>query len=239
MATGPVSVSEAEGVVFIRGADIKLGPRVPVGGLKASLLAWYKMDETSGDRADSTGNYNLTAWSNPGSAAGVIGNCVECTFAGNTILTTAVGKAWDGKLSVSLWVKRDANPPAQQDFFWISESVVDATALLGFSVRAGGLLAVHHGTVIETAPSNIGSWYHVVWTFEGASNKYAYYVNNSLVASGTEAQTNSHSDNQIFLCHGASRFDGYLDLVGVWKRVLSAQERADLYNAGAGLDYPF
>lgn len=32
-------------------------------------------------------------------------------------------------------------------------------------------------------------------------------------------------------------FDGLIDQVGIWKRVLTAQERTDLYNAGAGLSY--
>src|SRR5206468_1328963 len=33
--------------------------------------------------------------------------------------------------------------------------------------------------------------------------------------------------------------DGRLDGVGFWKRVLTANERADLFNGGVGVEYPF
>ena len=33
-------------------------------------------------------------------------------------------------------------------------------------------------------------------------------------------------------------FDGLIDEVGLWRRVLTAQERTDLWNGGAGLTYP-
>ena len=37
----------------------------------------------------------------------------------------------------------------------------------------------------------------------------------------------------------ASRYwDGLIDEVGFWKRILTAQEKTNLYNAGAGLAYP-
>lgn len=33
--------------------------------------------------------------------------------------------------------------------------------------------------------------------------------------------------------------DGRLDGIGIWKRVLTAQERTELYHGGVGLQYPF
>jgi hypothetical protein len=33
--------------------------------------------------------------------------------------------------------------------------------------------------------------------------------------------------------------DGRLDSVSIWKRMLTAAERTQLYNSGNGLDYPF
>ena len=38
---------------------------------------------------------------------------------------------------------------------------------------------------------------------------------------------------------GLSYLNGRLDSVSIWKRVLTASERTQLYNAGNGLDYPF
>jgi len=34
-------------------------------------------------------------------------------------------------------------------------------------------------------------------------------------------------------------FDGMIDEVGVWSRLLTSDEVTTLYNAGAGLSYPF
>jgi hypothetical protein len=36
---------------------------------------------------------------------------------------------------------------------------------------------------------------------------------------------------------GTRYLDGRVDNVGFWKRVLTAQDRTDLYNSGKGLDY--
>jgi hypothetical protein len=38
---------------------------------------------------------------------------------------------------------------------------------------------------------------------------------------------------------GLSWLNGRLDGVSIWKRILAAAERTQLYNSGSGLDYPF
>ncbi len=38
---------------------------------------------------------------------------------------------------------------------------------------------------------------------------------------------------------GGNDLIGRVDEITIWKRLLTTQEKADMYNAGAGLAYPF
>ena len=59
----------------------------------------------------------------------------------------------------------------------------------------------------------------IAWTSGGRDSTGAFYIGNS-------ADT-------------FSAFDGVIDEVGLWSKVLSATEITDLYNSGAGFAYPF
>jgi hypothetical protein len=85
---------------------------------------------------------------------------------------------------------------------------------------------------------SLGTWYFVVGWHDSVNNQIGIQVN-----SGT-ANTTSHStgvtDNNTVLAIGAydsvpnHTFNGRIDEVGFWKKVLTAQERTDLYNSGLG-----
>lgn len=87
----------------------------------------------------------------------------------------------------------------------------------------------------------VNQWYYVVATFKiGEQN---IYVNNILY--GTSALTGQivASTNNVMIGiqdTGLNNpFNGLIDEIGIWNRVLSQREITQLYNGGRGLSYPF
>lgn len=107
----------------------------------------------------------------------------------------------------------------------------------GSSFAAGGALTIGAGTVTN------GVWYHLVGICDFSIPQLQVYVNNvskgtstpSVVAGSSAAQFSIAADTR------ATRpsIDGLIQRCGYWKRALTADEVALLYNGGAGLDYPF
>ena len=79
---------------------------------------------------------------------------------------------------------------------------------------------------------------------DAASNTTNIQVNDGTVDSvshsgGVYNGTADFALGALFIGTPSYHFDGLVDEVGFWKRVLTSQERTDLYNSGSGLEYPF
>ncbi len=91
------------------------------------------------------------------------------------------------------------------------------------------------GTVIK-----LGVWQHVVVTYDAnASPRFTFYVDGAPVsASGTESVgapgvSSAHARIGNWANANSNNFVGRIDEVEIFNRVLTAQEAADLYNAGS------
>jgi hypothetical protein len=49
----------------------------------------------------------------------------------------------------------------------------------------------------------------------------------------------AHPTAEFQISLQSNRWNGMVDEVGFWKRVLTPAERAEIYNSGAGKTYPF
>jgi hypothetical protein len=99
------------------------------------------------------------------------------------------------------------------------------------------------GTLVSVTASNFGAlstgtWYHTVLTFNNISKAAVLYVNTtSNTATGSGNVPASSSEFWIGRDSGQGFWDGRMDQVGLWKKVLSSSEVSQLYNGGAGLSY--
>jgi len=89
-----------------------------------------------------------------------------------------------------------------------------------------------------------GVWYHVAVTRVQSTGVVTFYVNGSVQGSpqstGRTADLLNSPDAFGGGCYGGTgNFDGMIDEIGVWSRALTDAEVTQLYNAGAGLQYPF
>ena len=220
------------------------GASDPIGdALRADVVAYYTLGSTadSGPNGYTLTNNNATAF-----GAGKVGNCATFNDAGNTSLSRA-GADLDittTDFAFSFWIKTTA------DDDWIFTKGVNA-ASRGYWCYTGAnltftLLSAGASFSFTTAGATLNddAWHHVVVNadrdalidiyVDGVNRKSASVA----VASGN---LTTATDFYLAQLHGDTTaiLDGSLDEFGFWRRLLTADEIAHLYAAGAGVSlYP-
>lgn len=85
-----------------------------------------------------------------------------------------------------------------------------------------------------------GGWHHILVTYDrdGDMTLYVDGVNDGSWDISGVGDIDNSEDTYIGNRDGGNHFfDGYIDEVGIWHRVLTATEIASLYNSGDGLSY--
>lgn len=219
--------------------------------LTDNLLAYYQLDEASGaDAIDATGNGKTgTETGTVGTVAGLISTARGLMGGASNYFTSAITLTYNHDYSFSLWVKFNSTATTQQDI--LCNNTTGGTIVFGlnispdnnfsFGVWKNGSAAIR-ATKATPATFDTSHWYHLVGTFNAATNKLNVWVDG---VKGTEATyTNGAASStaniyigRFYLVGGSERH--YLDEIGVWDKVLSDAEISSLYNSGNGLTYPF
>ncbi|MBI3335907.1 MAG: laminin G domain-containing protein [Candidatus Portnoybacteria bacterium] len=221
--------------------------------LTTSLNAYWNLYEASGTRADSAGSNNLadnnTVTQNAGVPRGTTGTVPTAAGRGKSSIAgqfTAANSEFlsmpgpliaSGNFSIAAWVY----PGAFGNKYIMSQGTA-ATDRIIFNVNNfppnNARCSVDGVGFVQTTTDLIANtWYWVLCTYDGTNVRV--YVNNSLEATG--AQTANYTATLFYIgqntAGGAYTWDGRISKVGVWTKVLSAQERTDLYNSGRGNSY--
>jgi len=155
----------------------------------------------------------------------------------------------DIDFTCSLWFKResfsaDAVPFGGGKAFGLTLStyffLIGADGRLFFMFGDGGVNAY-----TPTTPYNDTNWHHVIGWHDAAANTINLQVDGGAVfSSNTGGAFPSSIDGPSGIGRGyysnvMTYFDGLIDEVGLWRRLLTPAERTALYNAGNGVTYPF
>lgn len=212
--------------------------------LTNGLTAYWKLDETSGNRADSWGTNTLTSVNSTGATNGIISNGAKFTPPTTNSLTALDGPDIrnGGQLTISAWVKLT-------NITEISGIVTkDASGAREYSLLCNGnwQFNIFNGTTVLRAQVNSGvspatnAWFHIVGSYDSA-NVYIQ-VNNGTVAQAARTGAHGNSTSALSIGNDASTTgriaNGIVDEVGIWNRILTAAEVAELYNSGAGRTLP-
>jgi hypothetical protein len=228
--------------------------------LTTNLISYWKMDESSGNAADSSGNgYTLTNNNTVSFAAAKINNGADFGASNtNKSLTTANNLGIDGgAMSISCWIKPTALPSSSSDPF--------ATSTFNFAGQSSSASSVQYNLSLANVSGDqrvyfsrwrdsaaiTGAWgsvsvstsafTHVVGTYDGTT--LTVYVNAVAQANTvTQSGTGSGGSTQTSLGDrkgSVAYYPGLVDEVGYWSRALSSTEVTQLYNGGAGIQYPF
>jgi Protein of unknown function (DUF2793)/Concanavalin A-like lectin/glucanases superfamily/Chaperone of endosialidase len=215
---------------------------------RTGLLAFWRMEEASGNRVDSVSGQALVPTGAPGSAAGKTGQAVSFDTGTGKYLTIAdsatlsVGANQD--FSVAAWIYFQATPSGAKGIIGkgnASVSYNNCEYLLGTSgtsllwyVRSANLNA---GITLAAS-----TWYFVVAWYDATADVQYIQVNNGTPAQFANATGSFDSADPVEVGRqpqytGSAAFNGLIDNVMFWKRTLTAGERTELYNSGNGLDY--
>lgn len=216
-----------------------------------SLVSHWKLDEASGDALDAHGSHNLTDTNTVGSAAGKIGNARDFEDANSeyfVIADHADFSAGSSDFTVTAWVKAESLPGENKRILC---KINNAVTLLEYDLFYWGASSTKFAWyikgsgdfLVDSVVPSTGTWYFVVAWYNATTHEQGIQVNNGTASTGTVI--GSPSDTAAPFCIGSvdglatTFWDGLIDEVNFWRRLLTDDEKTALYNGGAGLAYPF
>jgi hypothetical protein len=234
-----------------RGSAVVFGP--DDSWLSDGLVGYWKMDEASGDRSDSSGSdHTLTDNNTVTSAAGKFARAGSFEEENSEYLSKShqAGNSLDinGSLTLSAWINVSSTTDMcagiiakADDSSWQNNQY-----FLGLDCSGGdNLRFAVNNTVSETEivgstdfDSYLGEWRHAVGVFDAAAQEVRLYldaVEDSATVSAPNSSVNT-TDAPVWMGRefGSWHFDGLIDDVRVYNRALSPREIRDLYNWAPG-----
>ena len=210
--------------------------------LTTGLQAYWKLDESSGNAADSSGNGNtLTNTGSTTYVSALINNGASFDTTNKRLSSsTNVNFDWNGDYSWSLWV--NVNSFSTTGYFLDHVTSIGASrrAIIYYDTSGKFRVFASGNEAFGASGFSSGAWHHIVVT--KSSVNWLIYVDNVLQNSTT---SNSISYTGDTVCIGApydtfgANANAKIDEIGTWNRALNTTEIAQLYNGGAGLSYPF
>lgn len=216
--------------------------------LLTNLVAYYNFQGNSNDisgggftNADTAITYN-TSNGIVGQGAGFNGTTSQMLGSAQIIPL--------GAKTISFWSKNTLHPAFAAV---LGNNLVSSTNHgTEIFVTAGGgttyqfFIGMGSGNIFSlTSPSyTAGVWNFFTCTWDGttSANAVKFYVNAGTPTTATASQTETVAAGismRIGSIGGANYFNGALDEIGIWSRVLTAAEVTQLYGNGLGLTYPF
>ncbi len=231
--------------------------------LLTSLNAYYKLDESSGNITDATGNGNTGTNTNTVTfSSGVINN--QANFAGASSQYFSVGDSSSisitGDMSIAGWTKF-TDAPGAFDYTFVEKWSNNADAQKSYTIQwydNAGTKKFFFANSDDgsTAASAEVTWafstateYHVAIVYTASAGSVSFWVNGSQQGTTQSGLKTSIFDGTSAMRIGAGYnstgstvidfMNGSFDEIGIWARVLTSGEISSLYGAGAGLQYPF
>ena len=220
------------------------------------LLAYYTFN---GDATDSYGPYNATENNSPSYGDGKIGNALICVPHATTPEYVAIpdadvfsftdGAGQDQAFSISAWVytanaseegwivnKRAPSTQNEYNFILYENN-------LYLTVFTGGATSNFIGTGYTPYTVPVNTWTHIAGTYDGSETAAGLkvYVNglhypSAEVITGTHTGISNTGSTTVIGVAGdvpvsvPRGWDGKIDLVQIWRRELSYDEIALIYN---------
>ena len=226
--------------------------------LTDNLISYWTLDEASGTRADSHGSNDLTDNNTVASAAGKISNAGDFEKANNEYLSHAdnADLSFSGAdpFTISAWVNLESNDGTMNVVAKFNAAGDTGGYFLRynqglnrFDFRVGADDGASGTNLGQVQANNFGApstatWYFLVAWHDPVNDVLGISVNGTV---NTNAHATNVFDDAGSFCIGrlgdfnGQYWDGLIDEVGLWNRVLTSDERAELYAGGSGLAYPF
>lgn len=234
-----------------------VAPRVTVvlhAAVIDNLVAYWSLGEASGDAIDDHAANDLTDNASVGSAAGKVGNARDFerdnleyfVRADNTDLSVG-----DEDFTICAWLLLESKPSSVDlgalqkttggngEYFlqWRNNDGTDKFAFAVFGSSGFGNFGL--ATADTLGSPSTGVWYFVCGWHDSVNDQLGIQVNNGTAntVSHTAGVFDGTGDFTISGLEFSNYWDGLIDEVGFWKKVLTAGEKTFLYNSGSGRSY--
>lgn len=225
--------------------------------LLTNLIASYELNEASSNALDSHGGLTATETSGTiGASTGPGGVGGSRDFERDETEYFAIADSADLSMgdidfTVEAWCNLESKPAGEMDIISKYETVGNQREYrirwdhifdeFQFLVSSNG--ADTSVTIARWNPApSLATWYQIIAWHDSTANQTAITVNDGTPE--TKAHTGGVFDGTSpFHIGSLGRaaptfyFDGLIAKVRLWKRLLTSDERTQLYNAGAGLAY--
>lgn len=225
--------------------------------LTDNLVAYWRLDEASGTRADATGNgYSLAANGSPVSRTGKLGDACDFVPGSSQYLSTTDAAVYgaitdSAGWTIAGWIYSDDNATREVlgtfstatargviTYFHAAYLVARDLAVQWYDNAGSAVIAASGASMTS------GAWNFIAIKYDTADDKL-YVRTNGTTGTGVSCAGKTFTLNASAFYLGKARVsggtyaDGGLDDIGLWSRALSSAELDSLYNSGAGFAYPF
>jgi len=198
-------------------------------------------------RFDSVGSNHLTDNNTVTSAAGILNGAAQFTSANSEYLNIAdtadLSMAANLDFSMTAWVFLDSKPGG--DNMFILGKMIDgkasnaeyamywATATDNFRAYLSDGAGVTNLQATSFGAPSLSTWVLIAEWYDATADTWNVQVNNGAVDSvanttGSQDTANSFAIGRI-PGDNSAHWNGRIDEVGIWKRILTAEERTTLY----------
>ena len=207
--------------------------------LTDNLVSYWKLDESSGNASDSVGSNTATNNGTATYTAAKINNGIDVNGSSQYFSFATCPQTGSGSFSIAAWVNGDT---ISSNHCIAGFGTGNTLQGVTFDIRGSKLYADFYASTSVTATTTLSTatWYFVVVTYDGTNLRL--YLNTTLDGtSGSVTASIVDGDGAIGRAFWAAGnyFDGRIDEVGMWSRVITGAEMTTLYNGGAGRQYPF
>ncbi len=197
------------------------------------------------DIVDATGNYTPINNGSTDTSSGKINNGRDFNGSSNSINSGVPSNALSGDFSISCWVHADDT--ASQGMLWGDLRAGSVSMFLRINANNIEFRVGSGGTVfspfIQVPFTDTTSYNHIVATHKVSTKTIGLWVNGSKQDTEVYVGTRTNSSYNYFISAFSDGtvafFDGRIDEIGVWSSLLSDSEITELWNSGAGLQYPY
>ena len=146
----------------------------------------------------------------------------------------------DNIWSISVWFKLDTTPNGYDRIMEHWENGLGAERW-SLAFQNNATLFMQHGSdfTVQVINEDVNdtNWHHVVMLYSG-TNVDIYFDGSPAVNFSSTSSVNSSISTWVGSASDSSEpFDGFIDELGIWNRILNTTEIADLYNGGDGLPF--
>lgn len=226
-------------------------------GLLTGLLAYWKLDETSGTTLyDALSNKNITTTGTVnqtgilGKAVDIsLGECIELTYDSTVNFNQS-------QFTLSFWYYPSNTASTLGRNIYLAHvrttsdypfRLIQTSASNYFSLIVKNNVLAEYYTDSDQVYNGTGAWMHVVVVFRGDGYQTQLFTNGvdhtasySLIFSGSILAQDDHAVfGNSAPGNTTNSIDGMMDEIGLWSRALSSLEVVDLNNSGIGKSHPF